>query len=273
MYTIGQFSRICKVTTKALRHYEKLGLLVPARVEPGNQYRYYTSDQVAVLKDIILMKELGLSLRMIKRMLDRQEWPEEVTALLEGHRNHLLHQADLCNSRLYMLAQRQEAGEAEAQDEALHYDVIIKTIPEVQVASRRKLVSECGETPEMILSLLEEVGDAWTGTTMAIFHDEEFDPVRQDVEAAVPVLDPSKATGKLPACQVASAIHVGPQFEQAFQAVFAWINEHDYQVAGPMRIVVFNAAPTSTSPTGYTPAEKVVSEIMVPVAKECREQG
>lgn len=33
MYTIGQFSRICQVSPKALRHYEKLGLLVPFRVD------------------------------------------------------------------------------------------------------------------------------------------------------------------------------------------------------------------------------------------------
>jgi DNA-binding transcriptional MerR regulator len=272
MYTIGQFSQICRVSIKALRHYEKMGLLVPARVEPGNQYRYYTSDQVAILKDIILMKELGLSLKAIKQMIDRQEWPEEVAAILEGHRNHLLHQADLCNSRLYMLAMRREAGEVEAQGEAVRYDVIIKTIPEIQVASKRKrMTQQCGEPPEMIRSLLEEVGDAWAGTTITILHDEEFDPIQRDVEAAVTVSDPSRATGKLPSCQVASTIHVGPQFEWAFQAVYAWINEHGYQAAGPLRIVIFNAAPSETSPTGYTPVEKVVSEIMVPVVKACQE--
>ena len=84
MYTIGQFSRICRVTAKALRHYEKIGLLAPARVKPVNQYRYYTSEQVALLNQITFMKELGIPLKVIKRMIDRQEGPEEVANLLEG---------------------------------------------------------------------------------------------------------------------------------------------------------------------------------------------
>ncbi len=128
MYTIGQFSRICRVSVKTLRHYEKLGLLVPARVESGNRYRYYTGEQAAVLKDIVLMKELGLSLRMIKRMIDRQEWPEDVATLLEGHRNHLLHQVDLCNSRLDKLARRKNAPKIKALSAAVQYDMVVKIV-------------------------------------------------------------------------------------------------------------------------------------------------
>ena len=139
MYTIGQFSRLCKVTTKALRHYEKLGLLVPARVEPGNQYRYYTGDQVAILKEIVLMKELGLPLKVIRRMIDRREWPDEVATLLEQHRNRLLHQVDLCNSRLQKLAHWKSAQKIKAFNEAVRYEVVAKIV-RAPLAQRQVLV-------------------------------------------------------------------------------------------------------------------------------------
>jgi DNA-binding transcriptional MerR regulator len=129
MYTIGQFSRLCRVSTKALRHYEKLGLLVPARVEPGNRYRYYSSDQVAILKDIILMKELGLSLRMIKQMIDRREWPGEVAVMLEKHRNRLLRQVNLCNYRLQKLERRKNTFKIKPFSEVVRYETVIKIVP------------------------------------------------------------------------------------------------------------------------------------------------
>lgn len=136
MYTIGQFSRLCRVTTKALRHYEKIGLLVPARVEPGNQYRYYTDDQVAILKEIILMKALGLPLQTIKRMIDRREWPDEVATLLEQHRRRLLHQVDLCNRRLQKLAGWKNTRKIKAFNEAVRYDVVTKIVRD-QVQQRQ----------------------------------------------------------------------------------------------------------------------------------------
>ena len=38
---IGAFSKLCRVTVKTLRHYEELGLLVPAEIDEWTGYRYY----------------------------------------------------------------------------------------------------------------------------------------------------------------------------------------------------------------------------------------
>lgn len=102
MFTIGQLSKICQVTTKTLRHYEKLGLLVPTRNETGNQYRYYTSEQVQRLRQILFLKELGLPLKTIKQVIDDKEI--DLPQLMEEHRRHLLRELDLCSGRLSKLA-------------------------------------------------------------------------------------------------------------------------------------------------------------------------
>ena len=46
MFKIGEFSKLSQVSVKALRHYDALGLLKPARVDRFTGYRYYSADQL-----------------------------------------------------------------------------------------------------------------------------------------------------------------------------------------------------------------------------------
>ena len=47
MLTIGEFSRRTRLSAKALRLYEQLGLLIPDAVDPSSGYRQYGEAQVA----------------------------------------------------------------------------------------------------------------------------------------------------------------------------------------------------------------------------------
>lgn len=62
---IGEFSKLCGVTVKTLHHYEKLGLIAPAEVDPWTGYRYYRVDQMQTMQTIGHLKELGFSLEEI----------------------------------------------------------------------------------------------------------------------------------------------------------------------------------------------------------------
>lgn len=46
MLKIGEFSKLSMLTVKALRFYEKEGLLIPAEVDPWSGYRYYEMEQL-----------------------------------------------------------------------------------------------------------------------------------------------------------------------------------------------------------------------------------
>lgn len=52
MYTIGDFSRIGKVSTKMLRYYDKIELLKPDYTNPNNGYRYYSINHQLSLNKI-----------------------------------------------------------------------------------------------------------------------------------------------------------------------------------------------------------------------------
>ena len=68
--TIGDFSKYCQVTVKTLRHYEKLGLLVPNEVDEWTRYRYYDMAQMQRLNGILRLKGMGFSLEEIRDLLN-----------------------------------------------------------------------------------------------------------------------------------------------------------------------------------------------------------
>lgn len=46
MLSIGEFSNICQVSTKTLRYYAEIGLILPDEINPENGYRYYSIEQL-----------------------------------------------------------------------------------------------------------------------------------------------------------------------------------------------------------------------------------
>lgn len=266
MYTIGQFSKICKVTTKALRHYEKIGLITPARVGQDNQYRYYTREQVHLIKNISFMKELDIPLKTIKRMLASLDDQEQLKYMLEEHKKILLSQLDLYNSRLVKLSWWQKTLEAREMLENKNYDIRIREIQEMPVRSiRKQLTSFPADLPPLLRSLLkeiEEAGGVCAGPPVLLYYDEEFNPAKVDVEVAWPVPDGNLVTRVLPAVRAATCMHVGPYdgLNDAYEALFAWINQNGYRALTPMREVSYND-PQVTSP------EQLVTEMIIPVEK------
>src|SRR4030095_5493217 len=58
VFQISEFSRLTRVSIKALRHYDRVGLLTPARVDPQTRYRYYAARQAQRLYQILALREL-----------------------------------------------------------------------------------------------------------------------------------------------------------------------------------------------------------------------
>jgi len=66
---IGQIAAFFNVSVKAIRIYEKKGIIVPAKIDPDTGYRYYTADQVQTLAALLELKALGFSLSEIKNII------------------------------------------------------------------------------------------------------------------------------------------------------------------------------------------------------------
>ena len=59
MLQIGEFSRRGRVSVKALRHYEAIGLLKPAHVDAATGYRSYAAGQLDDLHRLMVLRALG----------------------------------------------------------------------------------------------------------------------------------------------------------------------------------------------------------------------
>ncbi len=81
-WSTAQVAQMSTVTSRTLRHYDEIGLLRPAWVG-GNGYRYYEPEQLRRLQQILVLRELGLRLDTIARVLAGQT--DELAALREHH--------------------------------------------------------------------------------------------------------------------------------------------------------------------------------------------
>lgn len=73
MYKIGEFSVISKTTIKTLRYYEKEKMLIPAYIDKETGYRYYEARQLVDLSKIVSLRQIGISIVDIKKILNGQD--------------------------------------------------------------------------------------------------------------------------------------------------------------------------------------------------------
>ncbi|UOR01695.1 MerR family transcriptional regulator [Leucobacter allii] len=71
-HSIQEVARAAGTTSRTLRHYDRIGLLAPARIG-ANGYRYYDESGLVRLQRILLLRELGLGLEAIGQVLDAQD--------------------------------------------------------------------------------------------------------------------------------------------------------------------------------------------------------
>jgi DNA-binding transcriptional MerR regulator len=95
-WSTAEVARMARVSSRTLRHYDHVGLLPPARTGPGG-LRFYERPQLQRLQHIMLLRELGLGLPDIARVLDGAD----ETAALRRHHRRLLAEA----ARLTRLAE------------------------------------------------------------------------------------------------------------------------------------------------------------------------
>lgn len=89
-WPIAEVARMSGVTARTLRHYDEVGLLPPAWIGT-NGHRYYEERQLLRLQQILVLRELGVGLSEVGRILAEQV--DELEAL-RGHRRRLLAERD-----------------------------------------------------------------------------------------------------------------------------------------------------------------------------------
>jgi DNA-binding transcriptional MerR regulator len=134
MLTIGAFARLGGVSPRALRHYEAVGILLPASTDAGTGYRSYRAEQLARLHRIRALQDLGLSLQQLQPLLDDGVTSEQLSEMLASKRAELAERVEEDRNRMERVETRLRYIELE---DDMSLDLVTKTIPATRVAQIR----------------------------------------------------------------------------------------------------------------------------------------
>lgn len=81
-FSIGEAAKLVHTTTETLRHYDRIGLVKPGKVDEWSRYRYYTRQDMVRLQTVHALQQMDLSLREIKTVLEYDDL-DQIIAFLE----------------------------------------------------------------------------------------------------------------------------------------------------------------------------------------------
>ena len=256
--TIGEFARRSRLSAKALRLYDRLGLLSPARVDRATGYRIYCDSQIADAQVIALLRRIDMPLATIREVV-AADGPTAVSIVTDHWAGVTARNAE--RSALVTYLQARLTG-----DLTTMHDIQTRTVAGRDVLSVNQHV-HLVDTPaffEAAFTLLRANGPGLTGIEGApylVFYGEVSDdsdgplelcrPVRSDGET---VTDDGLQRRTEPAHDEVfirlSKREMGwPAMLPAVDALEAWVIEHARQPAGPLRQVLIADQRTASADT------------------------
>jgi DNA-binding transcriptional MerR regulator len=258
---IGRFAASVRLSVKALRHYDELGLLEPAFVDAATGYRYYGGVQAREALLIGMLRELELPLATIRRALRAS--PEELRRLLAGEAERLERELSQRTRALRSIQQLARAGSLAPYEIALARTEPLRVARRTIATSVERLVPESSEALYALLHDLRRAGWQECGPILCENEDPDADG-RQVVHVCAAVEPAQRLDGaallELPGGAFARLLHVGP-FETlglAYHALHAFAQERGHERRGPMREIYRND-PAEVAP------EAIETEVWLPL--------
>lgn len=264
MLTIGEFSKLCHISTRMLRHYDALELLRPVNIHQQTGYRYYDRSQLRIYLLIEKLKGYGFSLAEVKGllMLSEEELADciHVKMLDQYNRlNELRKTIRLMEDEMFSMK-----GDISMNEK---YKVIVMHCPAQKVFGIRKTINigQVSDLFEEVLIEMEKRGIKAAGASQRIFLGEEFSYENMDVEAQFQVIGDHPDIKKIPEQLCVSAVHNGPYdgLKNAYNAICSWLAEHpEYEVCGGAIERYIKDADHTVSPEEYE------TGVLFPVVKK-----
>lgn len=240
MYRIGQFSQLAKVTVKALRYYDEVGLLKPAYVDQWTGYRSYGTEQLLPLQRIVALRQAGLTIEEISAILSGQDG----AAVLERRHRELKWELAEAKGRLDRLE-----SILHQEDFLMNYQATIRTIPGCTVFYKDGVVPTYAQLTDFILQAGAECIAANPGLKCAepdySFVTYEADSFQEkDISLCYAQAVVSKGVEtdaikfkELESVEAVCVYHKGDwaKLGEAYAFAMNWLKENGYELAQPPR--------------------------------------
>ncbi|MGC3002203.1 MerR family transcriptional regulator [Streptomyces sp. G35A] len=259
---IGAFAARARLSAKALRLYDRLGLLVPARVDEVTGYRYYRAGQVERARLVALLRQLDMPLARIAGIVEATDADDGAGAAGRLAAYWADVEARVAGQRTLVAYLR---GRLSGRSCEMYGEFVVETVdvPEqVLITETRHTLAD--ELPAWIgasLGRLEaaarECGGV-AGVPFVVYHAEVSMESDGPAEACVPVADEAAARAwagrrgrawetavrveparRLARTRITKAQVAHPQILAAFEAVEEWMAAEGLTQAGPCREVYF----------------------------------
>lgn len=276
-YSIGDMSRICNISKKALRYYDKIGLITSQRHD-FNNYRYYTSDSLLVVPVIKYYKQMGFTLDEMHGFIEGKS-PNIYRAI----KNSFLAKIDELDREQAALTRKRESVkdwynmvvEAQMVIDSNIQEVSVRYVEPNDYIYQEQFFDN--DLKAAIINIewtnyLEENGNEITGPVMLNFssYKSKLEGKEQKIRIFQKPLLPSGdiPTMKLGGCMMATCYHVGAHetLGEAYEKIRKWAKANNYEL-GEQSFERYVADYWLTSNTA-----QFVTEIMLEVSRK-GEQG
>lgn len=271
MLSIGEFSKICGVSTKTLRYYNEVGLITPDEINPDNGYRYYSIKQLTKMLYINRLKTYQFSLEEIKALLELEEDQSEEKLSSALHHKAREIQEKISAYEYTLLQIRNDISNLERGIPMMSYlnqiEVQLVETKPMNILYTRQLLRKddyAAGYGKYVNKLYEQIATkklTLLGTPMTIYHNTEFQPSGNDTEFAIPVEENGKGTRDFPGGLCAKSVLKGSYSEltSVYAKLREWIENEGYEmVKSPYEVYV-------TDPNYAKVSEDIVTEVYFPI--------
>ena len=276
MFRIGEFSKIAQVSGRLLRYYDEIGLLRPEFTDPQTGYRYYSAHQLPRLNRILVLKELGLSLEQVARLLERDASTDEIRGMLTLRKAQIERTVQEEMIRIRDIESRLKQLDVHGKIDTP--DVVLKSVPEQAYLALREVLPGMDGIRRIVQKIATAVppiaGKQNIGNIAIVIHSPQFDPDALDVEVGYLVTGNVPESVKLAEDRVltvrelpmidtmATLVHVGTVDDrhQGYGQLANWLEAANYQIVGPGREILVKV------PTAGKDDEAVI-ELQFPVTR------
>ncbi|MEH6890506.1 MerR family transcriptional regulator [Bacillus sp. JJ864] len=274
MLSIGEFSKICEVSTKTLRYYDEIGLIHPDEINPENGYRYYSIGQLKKMLFINRLKSYHFSLEEIKAILELEEdqSEEKLFSVLNRKRKEI---QEKLNAFAYTLNQMSnDILNLESGIPIMSYldniEVQLVETKPMNILSIRQMMSSddyAAGYGKYFSRLYEKIATeklTLLGKPMTIYHSSEYNPAGNDTEFAILIEETVKGTRDLPGGLCAKSVLKGayPELTSVYANLMEWTEKEGYELKNsPYEVYI-------TDPNQVTIPEDIVTEVYFPVKKK-----
>jgi DNA-binding transcriptional MerR regulator len=262
---IGQFARSCRLSIKALRHYDELGLLRPASVDRVTGYRYYQRRQVRAAITIGLLRSLGVPLERIRDLLAARG-PEGVGRVLQRERERIERELSRARRALASIDRMLRDGSPTPYEVTEREEPTRIVLCLDATTNDEREIDDTTALVDRLFAIAAAHGLSWTAPVLCLLpevRDEAEFPIRVGIGLSAPTGDVGEARLEVlrgGPCAVVRHVGAYEELALAHHALVAWTEERGHREAGPMREYYLN------DPREVDAAE-LATDVLLPITK------